>query len=266
MEKTVLITFGCSWTFGEGSGYTEGMTKEEYESIQHNTDICWENGWRKPLVEHFDFDHINLAEYGSSNDRQFRCAKEFFTSDKFKDLYQSKSKIIVLWGITSTNRYDFWINSSRNYEKIFLNNVEDDVIKYKQEQDYLGFALKRYSYNELNRVSQLVTEISFWNQYFKLLNIKNFWFDTFSSLSYGIKFNNFFDIHKKNRSLVNVIVKHHRKNNISKIKFINLDYNSDFTYAIQNNILNSYSYHPKKEYYDVIKNYLIEKLEEYLKL
>lgn len=263
MEKPILLTFGCSWTYGEGSGYIEGMSKEEYSKIQHDPEVCWNNGWRKTLVEHFNFDHINLAEYGSSNDRQFRSAKEFFISDRFKEVYQNKKKIIVLWGITSTNRYDLWINSTRKYEKIFLNNVEEDVKKYGQDHDYMGLALKRYSYNEQQRVRQLTTEILFWNQYFKLLNIKNFWFDTFASLKYGIIFKNFFDIEKRNRSLVNVIVRHHRKNNYNNNNLINnLYYDSEFGYAIQNGIVNNYSYHPKKEYYDVIGKYLISKLEE----
>ena len=36
MKDTVLLTFGCSWTFGEGSGYEDGMTEMQYEKIREN--------------------------------------------------------------------------------------------------------------------------------------------------------------------------------------------------------------------------------------
>ena len=60
-ETNFYITFGDSWTFGEGSAYKDGMNQPQYEQIQHDPDLCWENGWRKRVVEHFDFDHINFG-------------------------------------------------------------------------------------------------------------------------------------------------------------------------------------------------------------
>ena len=33
MHKKLLITFGCSWTAGDGVGYQPGMTDDEYNTI-----------------------------------------------------------------------------------------------------------------------------------------------------------------------------------------------------------------------------------------
>ena len=256
--KPVLITMGCSWTYGEGSGYVEGMSQEDYTKIQHDPDVCWENGWRKKVVEHFDFDHHNISEYGSSNDRQFRLAKQYFVSNQFKELYLQNRKIYVLWGMTSLNRYDMWVKDQRKYAKIFLNKVEKDLENYAQDQDYLAYALNKYSYQEEPRTRELETEILYWNQYFKLLGIKNFWFDTFASFRYRIRPKNFFDVDKDLRSLVNIITNHHKK----RIGFNMRLPIDNFGYAIKHGIVNDISFHPKKEYYSLIGDYFIKKLEE----
>ena len=255
--KPHIITLGCSWTFGEGSGYTEGMTQEEYELIQHDPDICWENGWRKNLVEHFGFTHTNLGEYGSGNDRQFRLAKRFFLSKTFQRIIQNNQQLIVLWGTTSLNRYDVWLNKEQAYTKLLLSNVEEDLIRFGTEQDIFAYAIKKYSYNETARLQELETNIMHWNQFFQLLGIKNYWYDTLGSYDYRIRPKNFFDIELKNRSLVSVIAREHKK--ITKTKLLMpMD---DFLYCVENGVINDYSLHPKKPYYKAISNYLIKKLE-----
>jgi len=260
MKDTILLTFGCSWTFGEGSGYEDWMNEKEYEKIRENEKICYENGWRKRVIEHFDIDHINFGEPGSSNDRQFRLAKQFFASKKFEEIYTSYKKIIVLWGITATNRYDFWCKDTNRYEKILLNNSEIDVKKYNQYEDHLGLMLKKLSYDHHIRINELEVEIIFWNQYFKLLKIKNFWFDTFYSIKYKIKPVNFFDIDKPKRDLLSVLCDKKRDHyNVKSIMNENT-----FDYAKNKGIVNEYSLHPKKEGYSLIADYFIDRLKEHI--
>lgn len=260
MSDTVLITFGCSWTFGEGSGYKDGMSLKKYESVQSDEDICWKNGWRKIVVDHFNFEHINFSEGGSSNDRQFRLAKEFFISKKFSELYKQKN-IIVLWGITVTNRYDMWCRDTNQYEKIFLNTCEQELIQFNQHKDKMAVCLKRFSHDEKSRLLNLETDIIHWNQFFKLLNIKNFWFDTFCSNNYKTRFSNFFDINNNNRDLLYQICSTHKTN--LKIKDP-IGKDLCFDYAKKHNLINSYSLHPKKEEYQLIAKYIIDKLEEFI--
>ena len=270
--KRHLVTFGCSWAYGEGSGYTEGMTQEEYERIQHDPEICWKNGWRKPVVEHFGFSHTNLADYGSSNDRQFRLAKKYFSSRDFLKLLSSGAKVIVLWGTTSVARYDFFLNDTKKYEKLLLNNVDSDLLRFGTKQDLFTYALKKFTYNEEIRIRELELEIVHWNQFFKLFNIQNFWYDTLGSYDYRLKPNNFFDIQKESRSLVSVVAEAHKKesnyykvrNTLKEKASQVFDPKDDFTYGIDNGVLNSYSYHPKSKYYKAISEYFIEKLEKEL--
>ena len=41
-KKTLLITFGCSWTFGEGAGCEPGMSLKEYDKIRYSSDYAWD--------------------------------------------------------------------------------------------------------------------------------------------------------------------------------------------------------------------------------
>ena len=44
MKKSLLITSGCSWTFGVGVGYQDGMTKEEQEQRGRDIDQALRQG------------------------------------------------------------------------------------------------------------------------------------------------------------------------------------------------------------------------------
>ena len=263
--KDLLITFGCSWTFGQGSAYKEGMSNWEYEKIYLDDDLCWENGWRKYVVDHFDFDHINFGVGGSSNDKQFRLAKQFFVSNKFKKLYQQDRKIYVLWGTTSVNRYDFWVKDQHQYQHIFLTDPEgksadpDQWGIHAEARDYIAACLDKYCYWEPARVKELELQFLHWNQYFKLLGIKNFWYDTFSSFNYTVNLSNFFDRKQRRRDLLSVLVDNHRKKVKSKTPIWNID---DFEYAVDNNLLNPYTYHPKPDGYKQLGDHMIKNLQE----
>ena len=267
MKDTAFITFGCSWTFGEGSGYEEGMTLKEYEKIQHDEKICWENGWRKHVVDHFNFgEHLNFGVGGSSNDKQFRLAKQFFVSKKFKDLYQKYKNIIVLWGITSVTRYDVWIKETGKYEHIFLKDSSRtggdwNPKEFGRSSDWMSYYINKFCHWEPTRIRELEREFLFWNQYFKLLRIKNYWYDTFSSFKYNIYVPNFFDMNKRRRDMLAQITNNHRNYTNTPKLIWGFE---DFPYAVKNNLINPYSYHPKKDGYKLIGKHLISKLEEHI--
>ena len=124
--------------------------------------------------------------------------------------------------------------------------------------DYIADCLNKYSYCEPARVKELEIEFLHWNQYFKLLGIKNFWYDTFCSFNYSIKVPNFFDIDKKRRDLLSVIVDDHRKDTSFKIFFPS----DDFVYACKQELVNPYSYHPLTVGYELLGNHMIKKLQE----
>ena len=264
--KDILITFGDSWTFGQGSAYEDGMTEEEYERIYLDPEICWKNGWRRHVSEHFDFNNINLGCGGSSNDKQFRLAKQFFSSTKFKNILKSGVQVYVLWGTTSVNRYDLWVNEENAYRHIFLNTVNDDPIIPDQDEgtaiDQIAGVLNKYSYNEIARVKELELEFFHWNQYFKMLGVKNFWYDSFCSFNYNVKLSNFFDHQKRiRRDMLAVIVENDRVLKKSLVPSWCVD---DFAYAVDHNMLNPYSFHPKADGYKQIADHLIKKMQEHM--
>lgn len=115
MEK-LLITFGCSWMFGVGVGYTDGMTIEEFNDIAWDNEICDKLSFRGLLSNKLNFKNINFATGGSSNQKQFRLAKEFFFSTKFRQLRNEYDDIIVLWGITSTARNELFNAIKKEYK------------------------------------------------------------------------------------------------------------------------------------------------------
>ena len=115
-----LITFGCSWTKGKFSWYdpnilryTEMSTEEMVINDRIEVD---EYCFRTILSRRHDYVNINFASGASSNQKQFRLAEEYFNTDDYKKY----NNVIVLWGITSTARMEWWSNKQKNIKLIIL--------------------------------------------------------------------------------------------------------------------------------------------------
>lgn len=276
-KKSLLITFGCSWTYGIGAGYSEGMSEDFYvKNIRWSHQLCYEHSWRKIVLEHFDIKGLNFAVGGSSNSRQFNIAKEFFISDEWKIIKNSYDNIVVLWGITTTERIYMWCNDQNKICDIYLNqdkhkgSINQIINKVKEltDGDRLAIAINKCSYNYNNEVNQLTKEILFWNNFFDLQNIPIIWFDTFNSHEYTSEIKNLIDYQEKRRDILYYLSKLHMKNNPKILEDDKLSYNAFFTndyffYAVRNKVLNPYSFHPVKEQYKNIGLYFIEKLKSY---
>lgn len=169
--KRLLITFGCSWTYGVGVGYQSGMSDTEFKDLLWNQELCDTHSFRGLLAKKYQAQNINFSSGGSSNQRQFRLAKQFFSSYEFQNLQRSHDQIVVLWGITSTARNELWSNE--------LAQLRDVFYKDKSSKRIL-----QYSYNHQNEVNLLRVEMEHWDDYFNLLGVKNFWYDTFNHHDY----------------------------------------------------------------------------------
>jgi len=173
--RRLLITFGCSWTFGVCSGYTAGMSKKDLLLLSLDSSLNDRLSFRGLLSKKYNLTNKNFASGGSSNQRQFRLAKEFFSSDEFVKLHNEFDEVIVLWGITSTARNEMWSLELGNLHNFFYN-----------DSSLLSKALVKYQYNHEHEITQLAMEMQHWNMIFKNLNVKNLWFDTFNHHSYHI--------------------------------------------------------------------------------
>ena len=176
MSDNLLITFGCSWTYGVGVGYTHDMNKEQYREIAWDNDLANRDSFRGILSKKHNYKNKNFSYGGSSNQKQFRLAKEYFGSLEFLENIKYYDRIIVLWGITSIYRNELFDTLSNTYKNFFYNR--DNISKFQRE--YF-----KNVFDEENALDELVTEILFWNNFFHANNIENYWFDTFNHHNYA---------------------------------------------------------------------------------
>jgi len=256
MKSNLLISFGCSWTYGVGVGYQDSMSREDYKKIAWENNICNENSFRGLLAKKYNFENINIAEGGSSNQRQFRLAKEFFTNKDNIEKLKQYNKIIVMWAITSTAR-----NEVYSIEKNQLFNFF-----YEQNHDIPKFFFKNcYSHN--NEINLLSTEILFWDDYFNNLGIKNIWIDTFNHHDYTRVSENMIGHNKDKRDLLSELTSNDKSlYKINKLYYHLSSWKADdprIYKAVKLKLVNPISLHPTKlgheKLADIISPY-IEKL------
>lgn len=173
-SKNLLITLGCSWTHGVGVNYQPGMSYDDYCNQAWKRDLCNTLSFRGRLVESLNLHRINFSEPGSSNQRQFRLARTFFSSRDFLRLKNKYKNITVLWGITSTARNELYDLDTKKLESFFLTNNENPIAK----------SLLKYSYDHENETQLLSIDMKFWNVFFENIGVTNYWFDTFNHHNY----------------------------------------------------------------------------------
>ena len=254
--KRLLITFGCSWTYGVGASYTQGMSQDEYKETAWDIEKCEQLSFRGLLSKKYGFLNKNFASGGSSNQRQFRLAKEFFSSLEFEQLKSEFNKIIVLWGITSTARNEMWSLELDKLSNFF----------YHSQQTKLAKSLLKFCYNHDHEVRQLSTEMRHWNIFFKNLNIDNLWFDTFNHHDYEPTVENLIFEDKSPRDLLSTLVMAHGLKNPDNRYHHSLwtvDSNR-VEYLVNNGILNPFSHHPTQQGHEQLADMLSSSLESIL--
>lgn len=174
MSKKLLITLGCSWTYGVGVCYQPGMSKKDFIDQAWNPAQCDQHSFRGILSRQFNMHNVNLSLGGSSNQAQFRLAENFFSSDQFNQLSAEYNDIQVLWGITSILRNEMFINQEQRPKSVFY--TDGSLLSKVIITDY---------FNEQHEVLLLRDKIKFWNDYFSLKGINNHWFDTFNHHAYN---------------------------------------------------------------------------------
>lgn len=219
-------------------------TAEEFLETAWDQERCLECSFRNLLSKKYNLAHKNFAKGGSSNQRQFRFAKQYFTSDEFikdKDTYED---IIVLWGITSTARNEFYSIDLKDYISFF----------YHQNKKWGDFEwpfpkyMLQCTYDHDVVVKELSLEMKFWDNFFENNGIKNKWFDSFNNHEYEYTDNLLFTEHKKH-DLLSILAasngladpdnKYHISywlNDTNKIDFLS-----------KNGLVNPYSWHPTKQ-------------------
>lgn len=238
MNETLLITFGCSWTYGAGVGYQPGMTQEEYKKIAWDSNICDQWSYRGLLCKQLDMTNLNFAHGQSSNQAQFYYAKKYFGSEEFSHAQKFYKKIIVLHAITSTAR-NFYFDSN-------LNKIRH--VKYDVDIDFSKFMINNF-YSHDFEVQQLAIEMNFWNVFYSSVGIKNIWVDTFNHHNYNTHIDNLLDYENCRDLLSQLCVKNNiavvNKNQYHKSNWIVDD--DRVKNMIDCGMLNPISKHPTKQ-------------------
>lgn len=178
-NRTLLITFGCSWTFGVGVNYEPGSSISEFQKSAWDNNLCDKLSWRGLFCQKSKCINLNFSSGASSNQRQFRKAIEFFSSEDYSSIKQQFNKIIVLWGITSTARNELWNLEKNNWHNFMYSDSDDKFSEF----------MTKFCYDHDAEVYNLRSLMMFWNRFFRTENIENFWFDTFNSHNYNYNFN-----------------------------------------------------------------------------
>ena len=244
----LLVTFGCSWTYGVGSWYDKPISSEEYKTVAKKLDKEYENktSFRALLAKKHGYHNINFALMASSNQTQMRRAQEYFNTDDYKKY----DKVIVLWGITSTARGEAWIKGEPNirYSDKERRNMKGEfksfMYTYKKRNLGLAGEIRNFHYDHEAEVGRLETHMNHWNTYFKLLGIKNYWFDTFNHHDYDVPRMIF--RHDKRRDLMSKLCKSMGKSYDKDgyhFSVFTLDCDRP-NFLVKKGIVNPYSFHP----------------------
>jgi len=175
MTNKLLITFGCSWTFGVGAAYSPDMNEEQYLDIAWNEELNKPFLFRTLISEKYKFDNKNFSAAGSSNQKQFRLAKEYFSSNEFDKDKQKYDKIIVLWGITSIYRNELYLNSQESLVNFFYNQ--------NRNEKFVDTYFKN-TFDETDTIRNLALDILTFDKFFEGHSVDNYWFDTFNHVNY----------------------------------------------------------------------------------
>ena len=236
-----LITFGCSWTKGKFSWYDPNISKYTQMSGQemqrHDPQEVDDYCFRTILSRRHDYVNINYAKGGSSNQRQFRFAEEYFNTDDYKKY----NNVIVLWGITSTARMEWWSNKQKKYKTYHLTKIKD--LKFNDilwTTDY---------YDHDVEVKRLSTQIQHWDNYFKMIGVKNYWFDTFNHHNYTYDSPNMIMSHEKSRDLMsNLCIDMGHKLGMNGYHLSLWEVDDDrIKFLRKKNLVNPTTHHPNRE-------------------
>lgn len=245
---TRLVTFGCSWTFGIGVGYEEGMSLEDYRDMRKSVEIGGKYSFRGLLAKEFDLYNINFSRGGSSNHRQFREADEF----------EFKKDDIVLWGITSTARNEIYYSRKHVYKSYFYNhaatcNENEDDPNRPIDADLCKIikATVKNFYNHKEEVRRLYHKIKHWNDYFKLKGVRVLWYDTLNHHEYESNPDCMLYGDGEYRDMLSRLAKNNGFNNLTdKYHF---SWSKGFNdcgrinYLVKKKLVNPHSGHPTKE-------------------
>ena len=253
-NKNLLISFGCSWTYGMGANYISGMTKKDFENVFENEYQIEPLIFRKIISNKLDRVHINFSDIGSSNQRQFRLAKEFFLT-KDQEWFDQHD-VIVLWGLTSLYRNEFYSTKIKDYYSLFLTYPQRCILRSTDNEEKRKFSkilLQRYFKEEVE-LKKLSEDMTLFNNFFEYKKITNYWFNTFNPHTYPHKFHNLLF---EGNDLLSILINDYTTNDKYHISDWD-DTDLKITKAKEHKLVNPFSGHPTRVGHKIIADRILQ--------
>ncbi len=253
-NKNLLISFGCSWTYGMGANYISGMTKKDFENVFENEYQIEPLIFRKIISNKLDRVHINFSDIGSSNQRQFRLAREFFLT-KDQEWFDQHD-VIVLWGLTSLYRNEFYSTKSNDYYNFFLTYPQRCILRSTDNEEQRSFSkilLQRYFKEEVE-LKKLSEDMTLFNNFFEYKKITNYWFNTFNPHTYPHKFHNLLF---EGNDLLSILINDYTTNDKYHISDWD-DTDLKITKAKEHKLVNPFSGHPTRVGHKIIADRILQ--------
>jgi hypothetical protein len=252
-SDNLLLTFGCSWTFGTGAEWHKDISRKEQMSNRMDEEIVYPRSFRGILSKKFKLQNINYAFPTSSNQRNFRIAREIFTNEEVLTYLLNRdkaNKILVVWGITGTGRNEIFDASESRYKNF----------KYDIYPDHYTKFFTKYVYSHENEVSSLSEYMNLWNVVFDHYNIDIIWVDMFNTHHYSLQNDNIIP-----GDCLTKLCGHKEKENIYHSS-AGIKDDIRIIRGMQNGNIEPLSYHPSSLGYkfiaDIISPYVKEKLND----
>lgn len=250
-----LVTFGCSWMWGHGLCYTPGQPREQFNAQRHSEDFT-KYSYRHLLSERLGANNINFSINGSSNQKQFRLATEFFnTSPPSKDS-------IVLWGITSTARDEIWYNDRNTYvSRVWGHGYSADNQLRKNNFDSKTHL--RLHYNHSVVLKELSNQMLHWNTYFDALGIRNYWVDLFNHHIYPSHIPRLLFSDRPHRDLCSILSTYHGYTPTNDTYHVSQYQKTDsrrIRFLEQHKHINPHSFHPTRQSHNFFADLLYNEI------
>lgn len=245
-----LVTFGCGWTYGTGAAWHADMSREQFETLAwtHNST---EKSFRTKLSKKFSLRNVNYSTGASSNQRNFRIARGIFSDKKVLEK-AANSGTIVLWGITTTARSEYYNIHKKKYESVNFAHNDDPL--YQQLVDR--------SYSHSAELQWLAEEMNLWNQLFDSHGVRVLWFDTYNTHHYPLNVNNLIQPDLLTSIMPLESMRKPRDKWYHKSSWEKDD--PRILAGVNYGLLNPWSYHPTEYGHDKIVDLLSPKLEDLL--
>jgi hypothetical protein len=298
--KRLFVFFGCSWTYGKYLNWQNFVNDPQHfdSTIEHEQAEL--HSYRSKITQHFNATQINFSEGGSSNDRQFRFADEFFlgvynTQDlaniernynNVKDLswpgtdqltteqvlecidhrvFVPRADRLEILKHHYTDITVIWFITSFSRKELYNTSISDYENQFlTTDNNFSRFFLNDY-YSPDNEIKNLSAKMLLWNSWFKSNGIKNVWADTFNHNDWPVEISNQIDFGSKYTDLMsNMCIETNLTTNDFS-GYHNSEWVADESRSqdlVNAGYLNSKTLHPTQSGHELIANMVIPRLEK----